>query len=87
MFHAKDGWFFGRNDDGSVIIEHHVYGTEKNELGELMYTIDAKERFDADTWASIVASVSAGGEQDRRFYPAREFHDSTGRIELQHLDN
>lgn len=29
---------------------------------------------DADSWSSIVASVSVGGEEDGRWYVAREFH-------------
>ena len=75
MFHSKDGWHWRRNENGSVSVEHHVYGTEKNELGELMYTIDVKENIDADSWASIVASVSASGEAGGRWFTAREFHD------------
>jgi hypothetical protein len=86
MFHAQNGWFFSRNPDGSVVIEHRVYGTEKNEVGELMYTVDAKERILPDAWASVISSVSAGGEVDYRFYAAREFHNSTGRIEVKQLD-
>lgn len=77
MFHWQNGWFFWRNDNGSVSFEHRVYGTEKNDLGELMYTIDAKENVPAPEWASIVASVSAGDEVGGRWQQALDFHNST----------
>lgn len=74
MFHWRDGWFFGRTPDGSVLFEHRVYGTEKNELGELMYTIDVKENVPSDSWCSIIASVSVNGETAETFQTARKFH-------------
>jgi hypothetical protein len=47
---------------------------------------------DADSWESIIASVSAGGELFNRFYAARDFHESTGEIRItqtptQHAPN
>lgn len=77
MFHWRDGWHFGRNGDGSVTFEHRVYGTEKNELGELMYTFDAKGNIPAAEWASIVASMSALGEEGGRWQKALDFHNQT----------
>lgn len=74
MFHWKDGWFFWRQPDGSVSFEHRVYGSEKNELGELMYTIDAKDNIPPDSWCSIIASVSINGETSETFQSARKFH-------------
>ncbi len=86
MFHWKDGWFFSRTGADSVVIEHRVYGTEKNELGELMYTYDVKVLIDANSWASIISSVSAGGEVDGRFYTALAFHNSKGQIAINQLE-
>ena len=75
MFHAKDGWFFARGyNNGDVLIEHRVYGEEKNSLGEAMYTIDAKVNMTADAWASIVSNVSAMGETRETWFAARAFH-------------
>lgn len=34
-------------------------------------------RIDPNIWASIVASVSAGGEENGRFFEARTFHQGT----------
>lgn len=58
MFHAKDGWYFGRTEDGGV----HVI-SPKEEV-----------RLDADTWASVIASVSAQGDTAEAFQEARNFH-------------
>ena len=63
-FHWQNGIYFKRLDDGAVEI---VQESEKpaNYL-----------RIDADSWASIVASVSKQGEEQGRFYQAKEFHGS-----------
>ena len=37
---------------------------------------------DASSWASIVSSVSAGGEVDYRFYAAQAFHESKGYVTI-----
>ena len=37
---------------------------------------------DADSWASIVSSVSNGGEINYRFYAARKFHQSDGMVDV-----
>ena len=53
MFHAKDGWYFERlGPDGRVhvVVESTQYG------GKIEQT------FDKDTWCSIVAAVSAKGD-------------------------
>ncbi|GAJ22569.1 unnamed protein product, partial [marine sediment metagenome] len=59
MFHAKDGWYFGRTKDGGV----HIVSPK----GEV--------RLDADTWASIVASVSFRGDTAEAFQEAKRLHD------------
>jgi hypothetical protein len=61
-FHARDGWYFQRQDDGSVKISASVQRCTEE------LTIDP------DTWASIVASVSAKGETSVRYQQARQFH-------------
>lgn len=63
-FHWKDNWYFERRDDGVVRIYHlddHGIADEDIEI-------------DADSWASIIASVSARGDTAEAFHEAREFH-------------
>lgn len=87
MFHLKDGWNFGRQDNGAVVIEHRNYQIDA-ETGKYtsLYTVDTRLVVDADGWASIISSVSAGGEVDGRFFSALEFHNSNGRVEVHQLD-
>lgn len=57
-FHAKDGWYFERQDDGSVKVSAAVdRSTEVITLGP-------------STWASIVASMSAEGETSQSYQRA-----------------
>ena len=66
-FHWKDNWFFERIEDGVVRIYHldeHGIADEDIEI-------------DADSWASIVAWVSARGENAETFNEARQFHSQT----------
>lgn len=66
-FHAKDGWLFRRADEfGGVEIEKRTNDRAQNPE---MYVA-----FDADTWASIVASVSALGETSATFQAAKALH-------------
>lgn len=65
-FHAHEEWFFRREPDGSVTITYPSDG------GERTFVLDP------DSWASVVASVSAGGETGERFQAARRFHDGDG---------
>ncbi|WAZ20154.1 hypothetical protein STRCI_001253 [Streptomyces cinnabarinus] len=66
-FHARDNWFFRREDDGSVrILAPDSIGPGAHQAVTL----------DADTWASVVASVSGGGETSESFQAARSFHDA-----------
>lgn len=87
MFHLKEGWNFGRKDDGSVVIEHRNYQIDA-ETGKYtsLYTVNTRLVVDADGWASVIASVSAGGEVDNRFFSALNFHNSTGHVEVRQLD-
>lgn len=65
-FHARDGWYFHREDDGSVrIMAPDSMGPDAHQVVTL----------DADTWASVVASVGQRGETADTFGKARRFHD------------
>lgn len=64
-FHWQDSIFFERTEDGSVRVTR---GGDFNTDGDEIFAIER------NSWASIVASVSAGGEQDGRFYEALRFH-------------
>ncbi len=64
-FHAHSGWFFRREPDGSVrILAPDSLGPGAQQVGI----------FDAGTWASIVASVSASGESGETFRSAEALH-------------
>lgn len=67
MFHAKDGWFFTRLENGTVAIEKRKDAKETS-------PIVSYATFTPDEWASIVASVSKTGEANRRFFQALSFH-------------
>lgn len=65
-FHAHSGWYFHRESNGSVrILAPDSLGPGAHQLGV----------FDPDTWASIVASVSASGETGDTWRAAKDFHD------------
>lgn len=58
-FHWKDGWHFERIENGDVVIKKDQEGME------------FKLVIDANSWCSIVASVSDSGT----FYKVKEIHD------------
>lgn len=64
-FHWKDSIFFERTADASVRV---TKGGDFDTDGEEVFTIDR------NAWASIVSSVSEGGEENGRFYDALRFH-------------
>jgi hypothetical protein len=69
-FHAHDGWYFRRSDgatDGVVVIE-------VAESAQQDAPLKVAAGFDPDTWASIVASVSAAGESGPTWNAARRLH-------------
>lgn len=59
-FHTTDGWHWRRLEDGTVQVFNDRLGVQ--------------HKMDASTWASVVASVSAGGETAERFAQAEAFH-------------
>lgn len=87
-FHAHSDWYFRRNEDGSVSIlrpnpnkEVQDKIIEAAKLNTAGYAVPsgASEffeavRFDADSWASIVASVSFEGEGAATFATAKGLH-------------
>lgn len=67
-FHAREGWYFRREDDGSVrILAPDSLGAGAHQLVAL----------DASTWASVVASVCARGETGETYRAALDFHGTT----------
>lgn len=59
-YHSHSNWHWQRLPDGSVMISGRDQG--------VAHVVTA------ETWASIVASVSKGGEENGRFYDALAFH-------------
>lgn len=66
-FHAHGGWYFRREDDGSVTIE-------VAESAHVDAPLKVALTVDPDTWASIVASVSGSGETGDTWRAARTLH-------------
>ncbi len=68
MFHAKDGWFFQRVDNGDVriMLQPSGFGGQPQ----------AQVQLSSDTWASIVATVSAKGETAESWKAASNFHNT-----------
>ena len=62
-FHSKNGLFFQRDEEGNVIVRK-VTG------GRVMF----KETLDANSWASVICSVSSRGENADNFQIAKSFH-------------
>lgn len=70
MFHAKAGWFFERRLGGSVVIVRRRTANENSQ-------IVAEIILSPNEWASVVASVSSGGEFNGRWKQALDFHNTT----------
>ncbi len=66
-FHSKEGWWFDRLPNGDV-------GVTLTGLTINPYVIDAQVVFDPNTWASIVAFVSATGDNAETWGRARRLH-------------
>jgi hypothetical protein len=67
MFHLKEGWFFERLSDGSVMV------TKRKDAG-MESPIITRMIVPPEEWASVVASVSAGNEFNGRWKAALDFH-------------
>ena len=65
--HVQDGWYAERLESGGVRIRKlNAFGIESERLD-----------MTPEGWASVVASVSKGGEEAGRFYVAKAFHMGT----------
>lgn len=62
-FHWRDGWYFSRLPDGAVRMQN------RNSDGRILEAL-----IPAPEWASIVCSVSIGGEGNGRWIEAQKFH-------------
>lgn len=58
-FHYRDGLYFTRRADGAVCIHRE---------DAIIAVVDPH------SWSSVVASMSAGGEDARTYEQARDFH-------------
>lgn len=69
-FRESEGWRFRRLENGDVEIVVGNLRDQKSPEGavERVHTVGK------DAWASVVSSVSAGGEEGGRFYEAQSFH-------------
>ncbi len=66
-FHYKDGIYFSRKDDGTVILKIFDSALPNAEL-------KTKIEFDPDSWCSIISHVSKEGESSAKFEDANKFH-------------
>jgi hypothetical protein len=62
-FHAKDGWYFERQEDGSVKIRAAVDRSTE------VITLPPME------WASVMAALAAAGGTSETFQAARRLHE------------
>ena len=65
-FHHRDGWFFKRMDDGTVRIQKRTNDAESR--------VEIEHFIDESSWASVVASVSAFGENGETHDAALDLH-------------
>ena len=75
MFHYGNNLFFGRRADDSVRIvqlreTQQEYPSADATLEGTLFDVTV----DADSWGSIISSVSAKGEESGRWYEAMDFH-------------
>lgn len=73
-FHTKDGWYFDRLPNGAVEFRKESLGKNRH--------VTNRTQLDANTWASVLASVSKNGETGESFTIARDFHAGKALISL-----
>lgn len=71
-FHLKDGWYFQRLEPEGKVRIYHEEGVKQAESKFSAY--DVCLEIDADSWASIIASVSARGDTAEAFQEAKRLH-------------
>lgn len=74
-FHSRDGLYFARLTDGTVRIScevpvHDSMGNFAQDDRAVLWSIDLPE----NEWASVVASVTRGGETSEVWTQARALH-------------
>ena len=65
QFHWRDGWFWKRGADGTVVVRHDNKETHRP---------DASILIPPNEWASIVASVCADGETAETYEAVTKLH-------------
>ena len=65
-FHVKDGLYFTRGENGAVTVT-------VTESAHVNSAVLRSFTFDVDAFASVVASMSARGEENGGFYEAQAF--------------
>lgn len=70
MFHVKDGLYFERLENNSVRVVKMK--TAMADCEEISF----EATLDRDAWASVISSVSKGGESGYRYYLGLIFHNS-----------
>ena len=68
-FHWRDDWFFKRQSDGSVAVMH-----KQSMHNSQDYYLSPSLLIPRNEWASIVCSVSSGGETSERWDAVQDFH-------------
>lgn len=75
MFHLEDNLFFGRRADGSVRILKFTSPPLDFPQADADYPDAVLDKtVDTPSWASVVCSVSKGGETSTRWEWAQNFH-------------
>lgn len=75
-YHAKQGLYFVRRDDGSVLVQHYLTGTANGGRADQAFVDVLNREWDltASEWASVVAAVSSSGESSETYDSALAFH-------------
>lgn len=79
MFHVQDGLYFGRLPNGDVRIVKTGDNIDPGFHAQKILDVIIP----GNIWASVIASMSAGGEENERWYPAVDFHNSTGKVKVE----
>ena len=78
-YHQGNGWFFGRRDDGAIVIEYHRIGrSETGSAGHPLGQMVAHLTILETEWASILAHVSAGADLAATYQRALALHRGEG---------
>lgn len=83
MFHANNGLYFDRREDGSVVVSHWLFGLANGGRAD-QASVSVRDRqwtMTASEWASVVATVSKDGETRETWESALAFHGDPGSAE------